>query len=66
MYGKTTTDCERKVLVDEKVSDAEFAEMKSRFRACLSSYQIIFRGSSQGEVLVSTSLKIWGQTEQTS
>jgi len=48
MYGKATTDFERKVLVDEKVSDAEFAEMESRFRACLSSYQIIFSGFKPG------------------
>lgn len=43
-YRKSTSDFERKALLDEKISDAEFAEMETRFQRCLADQQITFSG----------------------
>jgi len=41
-YGEATTDFERKALSDEKISEAEFAEMEHRLKTCLGAHGITF------------------------
>ncbi|WP_345189650.1 hypothetical protein [Leifsonia shinshuensis] len=43
-----TTDFERKALEDDRISDAEFAEMESAFTTCMRERNVTFRGFRPG------------------
>ncbi|WP_454110182.1 hypothetical protein [Leifsonia shinshuensis] len=45
---RATTDFERKALEDDRISDAEFAEMESAFTTCMRERNVIFKGFRPG------------------